>query len=518
MNGLSIETTLTNDLQQQQELKVNHSILERTRKITNTKNLLYKRAETMELQEISLMVYGSSSYNFFNGGLNDDSSHIDFDGIACIGDLNISYKRFAEIIKYLYDEVVPPPENILQGVLSGSVGIMMIKGKINGEEINFHFLSKNTLQELISGIGHKKTTTLFLKTKPVFNKMIRECVLGSGVIIEEKAEAVTYDRDDNFWLVRQNVSRKISTGDVDSVTKGILADKLLSSTVIWDPSNNARKASKRIWMNYVRSNLFYNPEISDEKILEMIHNSHKFSVGYKTKLLRRIKKEREILNRRKSGKEYSILDNSLFSQNIANSHHKDLLSEHPKIPERNQNFYLNQIETYYNLLSWTGIDAGEIPDFSFDGDDLVIDNDLEASKSGNEYFLSCTEEKALAFFEEIILQSILLLVEKQKDFYIEGVDEKNLYFSINPSPELFFLEEKNDSQAWVYRGYVPPLLDNTVNENNSDLLSKVKIWNSALIQATSLRPELFQNLYKQIIAFLKKHNLHKESLYIQEYY
>ena len=495
---------------------IDEAVLERMAKIRHTKNTIFERALAGDLQEVSLMAYGSSSYSFVNGGLAATATHIDFDGIAVVTDPSISYARFSEIVNSIYDDATVPPEHIFQAMMMHTVGIIMIKGTINGEEVNFHFLMKDTLQRLVSGIGHNRTTTLFRKTRDTFNIKKKGYLLSSGLEVELDAEATIYEEDQNYWLVRQAVSKTVTVEGEVQVVKALLADKILTSTVIWDPTTDARNASKRMWTNYVRACLFYNPDISNEQILSRIYKSFAFSTGYVSKLLRRIETEREILRRRKAHENYSEERNPLrvsLSDSVSRKNQEHVKA---RIPEQMQQLYLNQIETYFNLINLAGIGTCTFPEFSFDESGYILNTTVDESVSGEVYLQACSVEEAIQFYVSVILNNILRLRDKQPPG--EHPQQGCLRFSLNPAPNSFRLERNNELDKWVYTEFSIPLINAETTGIPQDMYSRVKIWNMALIAVTKIRPELAPMLYEQTVAFLDEQKLIQESLYIQEHY
>lgn len=483
--------SLTPYLNERERERANSSIIDRSETITKIKNEMFFRAKQIDLSEISLMVYGSSSYNFYSGKAEDEHPHIDFDGIGIISDDDMPYDRFIHIVQHLFAKRNLPTELVYNQLISGEIGILMIKGEIEEQEVNIHFISKKTVKRLLSGKGNQSTQTLFRKTMSTFKVLYRGYYLNNGEVADSMAEAKTYEVDDKYWSVKDPISRK--SHDNGHIVKDILADKFLSATVIWDPSDIAIWASKRIWTNYVRASLYYNPSFTDEDILNMIHRAERFSPMFRQKLLRRIRKEREILSRRILRIPYSQESNSYMMSLYFDPNSQSAESQH---------LYESEVERYLNLMHHVGIDIYELNGAT--GDQQTTINE---SLIGDEFVATATEVSVVDFYRDVILKNIFLLVQAQPD-------SDQLKFTMNPSPSAFIFE--ND--VWLYKNAHPPLTIQSFKDRKPDIFNKVKIWKECIIEMSKQKPDKFPLFYSETLRFLKSRKMHREELYIQEYF
>lgn len=254
--------------------------------LCSTKEKLTQRV-TQTTPPFSFSIYGSSVYGV-NGNIKLGKQNLcDMDTLAFLPQ-PISYQKLEQSMWELFDTPIVPSEEAYVDFLQGELGILRLGGSMDQLPVGIHMFNERTMRRGmgVTAIGRPLVNKLPFNRK-YLDRTYNEQSVGSG---KKKAfDPDVASMDGKSILLNEYFSRHTDS----EPTVGVLADKLLISELIYESENSeARRLQEHLWRTFVRSNIFYNPTITNDDMLRQFVRYERFSPDFVKKLHAVINKER----------------------------------------------------------------------------------------------------------------------------------------------------------------------------------------------------------------------------------
>lgn len=276
----------------------------------------YQKSETIKLNEAKLcfldklnklkppfavLLHGSTVYrdqeNMDNSADNSRLHRSDLDCFTVVPDF-VSKEDLKTSTEQLLELSIAPSDEELELFYTNKLGIIRAHGAVNGSDmlIGLHIMRYKTLADAVSiyhvfrGVPTRNDLTFSPKYQEfAFNGESIISVLKPTVVTDKYMEADKYFAE-----------KTTNSAGKELPAIGILADKFLTSEIIYSPEAfNVQPLIDKFWRMFVRSAIYYRPDINNEEIIGLFSRAPRFSALYRDKLTQRIQAERGLLKQRR---------------------------------------------------------------------------------------------------------------------------------------------------------------------------------------------------------------------------
>jgi hypothetical protein len=260
--------------------------------LANAYDSIRNNAQTVK-PSFSVLIGGSCIYGY-NG--HPDARLDDIDGVL-IADRELDADYLNEKLRGIYEtDSLSDPEGIDQNLRdfgNRKIDLVRVAGLYQGSiPFSLHCLPLDLFRSGFSRTRTDKPHVIVAPNKPKYLAEQYPISLTSKVV----PSPINYDLSDSGDLaIKQYFSRSLPDGDI---IVDFLADELITSEVAWEkPGSGVGSTLLAHKRTFIRSALFYQPEATNDEIVDILSRSARFSASYRQNLNCLIETERDILSK-----------------------------------------------------------------------------------------------------------------------------------------------------------------------------------------------------------------------------
>lgn len=224
----------------------------------------------------TILVYGSASY-----GLKPSKfGHLDDIDLILVIPRELSVEeilRMAEEVFQTQFDVEPDHVHSLQ---KREWDMCRMYGESKGVRLGFRLLCVDTFVFLNSPDGQSADVRNVAKVGQSRIVVDVEWSVKQWKYVPMELESVVIERGDSTLLV---VNHYVFSKGIEHL--GALGRKLLTCTVVYDPTKKSKQILQAIWRTYVQSCLKHQPTVSTGEIIDSVMRAEKFSLTFRRRLL-----------------------------------------------------------------------------------------------------------------------------------------------------------------------------------------------------------------------------------------
>lgn len=467
---------------------------------------------SLQTPPFSFLSCGSSLYGL-NEALNEEElgQFDDIDSTLVLDDTkDLAYGKFIESLQsifYIPNSEIPSQEEF-DHLMSGN-GRFRIQGFFRGISVPLHCNPLSLLRRGASPYGVNVKFPIKNPNKPSYTHEPKTDRSIGGMGYDTYLRTYRVAEDDHWIWLDEVFSKRMR----DTVTMGILADRFLSSEILYDDTGKVSHLHDQYWSTFVRSSLHFNPAMTNNDIIDTFCRSRRFTQEYRETLSKKITKKREELSSRLT---LTKINETRINQPLSLEYIESLPTAEfntdcfidkknglviKKRPDTRSAFYVSQ---FHSMLQNSGLDVGPKPEFqTIPGLGVVEITPYYGDSDGTNVIEKGSNDEARDFFRDVILSAIFKVAKSQRDI-------SNLDFSVDPLPNNFVYDIQ--TSTWRYIDYYPVEVKHLrTHQKRFDLK---KLVNYAIVKTGRGRPELIQDFIDIAIEEVNKAALHEVEEYL----